>query len=82
MSPRTPHHRQQVARASRLPGQNTDFTTPVTLKPDDGGVVHVMANDAMKYNTNRIEVSGQSVKIELKHVGKCRLNRWATTWWC
>ena len=47
------------------PAVNNDFP-PVTLKPDDGGVVHVMANDAMKYNTNRIEVSGKSVKIELK----------------
>lgn len=55
------------------PAVNTDFSTPVTLKPDDGGVVHVMANDAMKYNTNRIEVSGKSVKIELKHVGEMAL---------
>ena len=60
-------------QAASAPAVNTDFTTPVTLKPDDGGVVHVMANDAMKYNTNRIEVSGQSVKIELKHVGEMPL---------
>ena len=61
---------EQTASA---PAVNTDFTKPVTLKPDDGGVVHVMANDAMKYNTNRIEVSGKSVKIELKHVGEMAL---------
>ena len=41
-----------------------------TLTPDAEGVVRVEATDAMKYNTNRIEVEGTKVKLELKHVGK------------
>lgn len=41
-----------------------------TLTPDEQGVVHVTANDQMRYNAARIEVkAGQKIKIELKNVG-------------
>ena len=46
----------------------------VVAKPDADGVVHIEATDMMKYNANRIEVEGTTVKIELKHVGKMPKN--------
>jgi azurin len=40
------------------------------LKPDAEGVVRLTGDDAMKFNTNRIEIVGTKVKLELKHIGK------------
>lgn len=41
-----------------------------TIKPDDSGIVHLTADDQMRYNAARIEVkAGEKVKVELKHVG-------------
>ena len=39
------------------------------LTPDAEGIVRLESNDMMQYNTDRIEVEGLQVKIELKHVG-------------
>ena len=39
------------------------------LKPDADGIVRLEGNDMMQYNSDRIEVEGLQVKIELKHVG-------------
>lgn len=40
------------------------------LKPGEDGIVHLEANDMMKFSADRIEVEGTKVKVELKHVGK------------
>ena len=48
---------------------NPNFDNPVVLKPNAEGVVEVAANDKMKYNTNRIEVTGDTVTLQLKHLG-------------
>jgi len=39
------------------------------LKPDADGVVRLEGTDLMKFNTDRIEVEGLKVTIELKHTG-------------
>ncbi len=39
------------------------------LKPDAEGIVRLEGTDLMKFNTDRIEVEGLKVKIELKHTG-------------
>ena len=44
--------------------------TATALFPDAEGVVRVEATDMMRFNTERIEVEGTKVKLELKHVGK------------
>lgn len=39
------------------------------LVPDDEGIIRLEANDMMKFNAERIEVTGTTIKLELKHVG-------------
>lgn len=42
---------------------------PVLATPDEAGVVHITANDQMKYSATRIEVKAGKIKIELKNLG-------------
>ncbi len=41
----------------------------VTATPDAQGVVHLTANDQMRYSATRIEVKAGKFKVELKNVG-------------
>jgi azurin len=42
----------------------------VTVAPDANGVVHLTADDQMRFNANRIEAkAGQKLKVELKNAG-------------
>ena len=54
------------------PAPEPEAAGPVT--PDEEGVVRIEGLDTMKYNTDRIEVTGTKVKLELKHVGKMAKN--------
>lgn len=40
------------------------------LKPDAEGVIRLEATDMMKFNADKIEVTGTKIKLELKHTGK------------
>jgi azurin len=42
---------------------------PVVAKPDAGGVVHLQANDQMRFDATRIEAPAGKIKIELKNAG-------------
>jgi azurin len=42
---------------------------PVVAKPDASGVVHLQANDQMRFDATRIEAPAGKIKIELKNVG-------------
>jgi len=42
---------------------------PVVAKPDEGGVIHVEANDQMRYSATRMEAPAGKVKIEMKNAG-------------
>ena len=57
--------------ASRQAAENPAVVPAVTaLVPDAEGVIHVEATDMMRFNTERIEVEGTKIKLQLKHVGK------------
>jgi azurin len=43
---------------------------PVTVAPDESGVVHVTASDQMRFSAGKITVkAGQPITIELKNIG-------------
>lgn len=43
---------------------------PVTATPDADGIVHLTANDQMRYSATRIEVkAGDKIKVELHNIG-------------
>lgn len=57
--------------ASSQAAENPAVVPAVTaLVPDAEGVIRVEATDMMRFNTERIEVEGTKIKLQLKHVGK------------
>jgi len=44
------------------------------VTPDEEGIVRIEAQDNMMFNTARIEVSGNTIKLELKHTGQLAKN--------
>lgn len=63
--PPPPSAPQPAPQAPSVPAPPT-----VTLTPDAAGIVHLTANDQMRFNATRIEVvQGATVQIELKNIG-------------
>lgn len=57
-------------KPAEAPKAEPEAAAATGLTPDAEGIVRLEANDQMKYNADRIEVTGTEVKIELKHVGQ------------
>ena len=64
----TPAAQQQAPAPAPAPAAPTPPPAP-PAKPDADGIVHLTANDQMRYSTVRIEVPAGKIKIELKNAG-------------